>query len=88
MSKKGKKRRVPAHIEVPEDLIVPGAPPSLESLADAPRYIDVKQACSITRLSEPTVRRRLTRRTWRTYKCGGKTLLSLAEVLASIRAIV
>jgi hypothetical protein len=51
------------------------------------KFIDIKQTREITRLSEATVRRWLTLGRLRRFKCGGKTLLLLSDVLACVHEV-
>jgi len=53
--------------------------------AAPPKMISVREAANILRLSEISVRRFLTQRKLRRYKCGGRTLLKESEVVGLIQ---
>jgi excisionase family DNA binding protein len=53
---------------------------------DRERYVDVREAAQILHLSEASVRRLLTQRKLRRFKCGARTLLAREQVLSLIRA--
>jgi hypothetical protein len=56
-------------------------------LEDGDRFIAVKDACDLTCLSEPTIRRKLTRGDLRRFKAGGKTLLLYSDVIGLVREV-
>jgi hypothetical protein len=56
-------------------------------LQDGDRFITVKDACDLSCLSEPTIRRKLTRGDLRRFKAGGKTLLLYSDVLGLVREV-
>jgi len=49
------------------------------------QFITCKQASEILTISEISVRRFLTQKKLRRFKCGSRTLLRLSEVLALVR---
>jgi excisionase family DNA binding protein len=58
------------------------------TIAKAPaegEFISVREAAGITKLSEVSIRRFLTRKTLRRYKVGARTLVRASEVLGLIR---
>jgi len=48
-------------------------------------YITVRETAELTRLSEISIRRYLTQKKLTRYKCGGRTLVRLADAEALIR---
>jgi len=54
-------------------------------LEDGDKFVSVKDACGLTCLSEPTIRRKLTRGDLRRFKAGGKTLLLYSDVIGLVR---
>lgn len=54
---------------------------------DANRFVDARQAAEILHLSEASVRRFLTQRKLKRFKCGARTLLERAQVLSLITAV-
>jgi hypothetical protein len=56
-------------------------------LEDGDRFVSVKDACDLTCLSEPTIRRKLTRGDLRRFKAGGKTLLLYSDVIGLVREV-
>jgi hypothetical protein len=48
-------------------------------------FTTVRGAAEITHTSEPTIRRKLTRRELKRYKFSGRTLIRVSELLALVR---
>jgi excisionase family DNA binding protein len=53
--------------------------------ASLQQFVTCKEASQLLKLSEVSIRRFLTQKKLRRYKCGSRTLLKLSEVLGLVR---
>jgi len=51
------------------------------------QFVTCKQTADILKISEISVRRLLTQKKLRRFKCGARTLLRLSDVLALVREV-